>query len=146
MVAEGREARRAYITTVARKRLHQQSFRERVLRAYRERCSLCRLGHSELLEAAHIVPDREPEGVPEVSNGISLCKLHHAAFDSFLLAITPEYRVEIRRDLLEETDGPMLQHGLKEMHERSIILPTERTSWPDPDALDARYQRFKRAS
>jgi hypothetical protein len=23
---------------------------------------------------------------------------------------------------------------------------SDRTSWPDPDALDARYQRFKRAS
>lgn len=146
VVAEGRDARRAYITTMARRRLHQRSFRERVLHAYRERCALCRLGHHELLDAAHIIPDREPEGMPTVRNGVSLCKLHHAAFDSLLLAITPDYQVEIRRDLLEEHDGPMLQHGLKEMHERNIILPSDRDDWPDPDALDARYQRFKLAS
>ncbi len=144
--AEGRDARRAYITTAVRQRLHQRSFRERVLRAYQERCALCRLRHYELLDAAHIIPDREPEGIPSVRNGISLCKLHHAAFDSLLLGITPDYRVEIRRDLLEEHDGPMLQHGLKEMHESRIILPHNREHWPDRDALNVRYQRFKLAS
>jgi hypothetical protein len=28
-----------------------------------------------LLEAAHIVADRDPEGEPRVSNGLALCKL-----------------------------------------------------------------------
>lgn len=34
--------RRAYITRVVQARLHQQSFRERVLEAYRNQCALCR--------------------------------------------------------------------------------------------------------
>ncbi len=37
--------------------MHQQEFRQRVLRAYRERCAICRLRHEELLDAAHILPD-----------------------------------------------------------------------------------------
>lgn len=76
------ELRRRYVTRLVRQRLHQQAFRERVLEAYREHCAICRLRHHELLEAAHIVADTDPEGEPLVSNGLALCKLHHAAFDA----------------------------------------------------------------
>jgi putative restriction endonuclease len=146
VVSAADDVRRAYITTIVRQRLHQRSFRERVLRAYREQCSLCRLRHYELLDAAHIIPDTEPEGLPSVRNGISLCRFHHAAFDALLLGITPDYTVEIRIDVLKEIDGPMLQHGLKELHEARIVLPRDKQSWPDQQALDLRYQRFRLAS
>jgi hypothetical protein len=53
-----------------------------VLAAYRHQCSLCRLKHEELLDAAHIIPDADPEGEPVVSNGLALCRLHHSAFDN----------------------------------------------------------------
>jgi len=52
-----------------------------------------------------------------------LCKLHHAAFDCFIIGITPDYKIELRKDILDENDGPMLQHGLKEFHGNRIILP-----------------------
>src|SRR5271157_1510144 len=146
VVSEADDVRRAYITTTIRQRLHQRSFRERVLRAYREQCALCRLRHYELLDAAHIIPDTEPEGLPSVRTGISLCRFHHAAFDALLLGITPDYTVEIRIDVLKEKDGPMLQHGLKELHEARIVLPRDRQSWPDQQALELRYQRFRLAS
>jgi len=77
------EPRRAYVTAVVQRRLHQVAFRERVIRAYEERSALCRLRHRELLDAAHITPDRDELGDPVVSNGMALCKLHHAAFDQF---------------------------------------------------------------
>ena len=56
-----------------------------------------RLRHQELLEAAHIVADRDPEGEPKVRNGLALCKLHHAAFDCHIIGVNPDYRVEDRR-------------------------------------------------
>ena len=56
------EARRAYITAAVKVRLYQQLFRERVLNAYHSQCSLCRLTHLELLDAAHIIPDNASEG------------------------------------------------------------------------------------
>ncbi|MGA7801614.1 MAG: HNH endonuclease [Gammaproteobacteria bacterium] len=135
-------ARRSYITATVRQRVHQRSFRERVLRAYRQQCALCRLRHEELLDAAHIIPDTEPDGEPVVDNGLALCKLHHAAFDRQFLGIRPDYVVEVRRDILEESDGPMLLHGLKEMHERQIWVPRDRGSRPKQDLLARRYQRF----
>ncbi len=144
-VLEGVEARRAYITSTVKTRLHQRGFREKVLNAYRTQCSLCRLKHTELLDAAHIIPDNEPDSTPTVDNGISLCKLHHAAFDSFLLGITPDFKIEVRKDILHEHYGPMLQHGLKELHTNKIILPSSKKLWPNREFLDRRYQKFMAA-
>jgi len=143
---EGPDARRAYITYTARRRLHQRTFRERVLKAYQEQCALCRLRHYPLLDAAHIIPDAHPDGEPTVQNGVALCKLHHAAFDAMMVGIGPDYIVEVRRDLLEEIDGPMLQHGLKDMHGQRLILPHDPASWPDQSALEQRFDQFRHAS
>lgn len=134
--------RRGYITTVVRKRIHQSAFRERVIDAYRRQCALCRLKHKELLDAAHIVPDSDPDGEPVVSNGLSLCKLHHAAFDRHFISVRPDYVIEVRRDVLEEEDGPMLRHGLQGMHGQRIQLPGRMAARPDRELLDQRHRRF----
>ena len=137
--------RRAYVTATVRRRLHQQGFRERVLHAYKKQCALCELRRSELLDAAHIVPDSEPRGIPEVKNGISMCKLHHAAYDRRVIGIDSDHQVHVREDVLNEIDGPMLQHGLQEMHGRRLILPRSQEQWPDRELLDERFQLFTEA-
>lgn len=137
---------RRYVVSTFRRRVHQRAFRERVLDAYREQCAVCRLRHQELLDAAHIVADAEDEGDPVVSNGLALCKLHHAAFDSFFLTVRPDYTIEIRQSILAETDGPMLLVGLKQMHDQPIQLPHSVRDRPDPARLEIRYERFLRAS
>lgn len=121
------EIRRSYITVLAVQRLHQARFRERVLAAYRDTCAICRLRHRELLEAAHILPDGHPQGEPIVSNGLALRKLHHAAFDAYIVGIRPDHVIEVRRDVLEEIDGPMLRHGLQAIAGTVLQLP--RVSW-----------------
>jgi len=138
-------ARRAYVTRTIRQRVHQVAFRERVIRAYQQRCALCSLRHQELLDAAHIIPDRDPEGEPLVSNGIALCKLHHAAFDRFFFAIRPDYSIEVRRSILDETDGPMLVVGLQRIHGQQILLPRRPIDRPDPARLERRYGEFLQA-
>jgi putative restriction endonuclease len=140
------EARRAYITTVTRRRLHQEGFRRRVLRAYQERCAICQLRHDELLEAAHILPDGHPLGEPVVPNGLALCKLHHAAFDRHVLGIRPNLTIELRVDILEEIDGPMLEHGLQRFQGKAIGVPRHPALRPNPDFLAERYELFRRAS
>ena len=140
------EIRRSYATVVTQRRVHQQSFRERVIAAYGQRCSICSLKHPELLEAAHIIADSDPRGLPEVPNGISLCRLHHAAFDRRLLGIRPDRVVQIRKALLEEPDGPMLEHGLKRFHDRAITVPRRESQRPRTDYLAERYEQFMRAS
>jgi putative restriction endonuclease len=140
------EVRRAYVTRLARQRLHQLMFRQRVLRAYLDSCSVCRLRHTELLDAAHIVPDADPGGDPVVPNGLALCKLHHAAFDRHIIGIRPDLIVDVRHDILEEVDGPMLRHGLQELQgNRLLVIPGRREDKPNPDFLAQRYERFRLA-
>jgi len=136
--------RRQYITATVKHRVHQRSFRERVLNAYRKQCALCQFRHDELLDAAHIIPDGEPGGDPVVVNGIALCKFHHAAFDKFFLGINPDYVIQIRSDILDEDDGPMLLHGLKSMHGKRIILPRSSSSRPSQERLEQRFDKFLR--
>lgn len=147
MVSEDRTAiRREYVTTIVRRRVHQQAFRARVIEAYRTHCAFCRLRHQELLDAAHITADSVEAGEPVVSNGLSLCKLHHAAFDRHFLTVRPDYTIEVRRSILEEEDGPMLLHGLKGMHDQPIYLPREASLQPDRDRLEERYAAFRAVS
>ena len=95
-----------------------------------------------MLDAAHIVPDTEPEGEPIVSNGIALCRLHHAAFDRFFVAVRPDHIIEVREDVLEEIDGPTLQHAIQGLHGQLIVLPRKVEERPAPELLSLRYDRF----
>lgn len=136
--------RRSYITQSVLYRAHQRKFRERVIAAYRNQCALCRLKHIELLDAAHIIGDREEHGDPIVQNGLSLCKIHHAAFDHNIIGINPDYQVVVRQDILEEIDGPMLKFGLQSLENSRLILPSNRKDWPDKERLEKRFDLFLR--
>jgi putative restriction endonuclease len=134
------------MTRAAVVRLHQAAFRQRVLRAYNRSCTVCRLRHSELLDAAHILPDVHERGEPVVSNGLALCKIHHAAFDTNILGIRPDRVVEMRDDVLEEIDGPMLRYGLQQLHGGVIKVPRRPEHQPDPESLEERYELSRAAS
>lgn len=139
------EVARAYASTQALRRLHQAKFRTLVLNAYSETCAICRLrGFPDLLDAAHIQGDAA-QGSARVSNGLALCKIHHAAFDRNVLGIRPDYVIEINRRVLDAVDGPMLRHGLQERHGERIHHPSSSTKRPDPSLLEARYEAFRDA-
>ncbi|NYG59418.1 putative restriction endonuclease [Nocardioides daedukensis] len=136
----------AYRQQLTKLRLHQRPFRAAVLRAYRTACAVCSFRHSELLDAAHIHEDGAG-GRPVVTNGLTLCKMHHAAYDRKILGITPSYEVRINADVLQEVDGPMLRHGIQEFHgQQLMVLPERRTERPDPLLLEERFQAFLNAS
>ena len=133
---------RRYAERIVRQRLHQPAFRARVMHAYVTTCAVCNLKHADLLDAAHIISDADIRGLALVTNGIALCKIHHAAYDRNLLGITPEYEVRIDGDLLNEIDGPMLRHGLQDMHGRPLTLPKKSSEQPSREALAARFAEF----
>jgi putative restriction endonuclease len=132
---------RRYVFRETRVRVHQARFRARVVPAYGERCAICRLREAQLLDAAHITGDREDEGEPIVSNGLSLCSIHHRAFDQDLVGIAPNYEVHVARQLLDEEDGPMLDL-LKRFHGESIVMPVRKMWYPDRARLEERFARF----
>jgi putative restriction endonuclease len=143
VAAAGRVAERQYSLELTLRRLHQVVFRPKVLRAYQSQCALCRLRHPPLLDAAHILPDHHHRGDPVVPNGLAMCKIHHAAYDANIIGIRPDCVVEVRNDILTEIDGPMLRHGLQEMHGTTILLPRSRDDYPDPDRLGERWEQFR---
>jgi putative restriction endonuclease len=130
----------------AKQRLHQALFREAVIAAYNGRCALSGLPEPPLLDAAHIVSDRDERlGQPVVPNGIPLSKIHHAAFDAHLIGIDPDYRLHVSGRLLVKTNGPMLE-GLKRLNGGAIHLPTRHRDCPDRDRLARRFERFRAAA
>ncbi len=92
-----------------------------------------------------ILPDGHPRGEPIVPNGLALCKLHHAAFDAYILGIRPDHVIEVREDILREEDDPMLRHGLQEIAGSVIQLPRSERERPRSDFLAERYELFRKA-
>jgi putative restriction endonuclease len=137
---------RAYATGEARHRLHQQRFKLNVMRAYRHRCTICTLRERDLVQAAHIVPDGEPDGIAAVINGLALCAIHHLAYDRNLLGIDPDGVVHIADRLRREIDGPMLRTGLQGFHGAHIALPHRPEDRPDQTRLGTRFARFLRVA
>jgi putative restriction endonuclease len=134
---------RRYALREVKQRLHQASFREAVISAYNGRCALSGLPEPLLLDAAHIIADRdELMGQPLVINGIPLSKIHHAAFDAHLIGIDPDLRIHVADRLMEQQDGPLLE-ALKHLHHGKLHLPTRPRDRPDRDRLAIRFEAFK---
>ncbi len=134
---------RRYALRMVKERLHQATFREAVLYAYGGRCAITGLPETQLLDAAHIIADGdEVLGQPVVPNGLSLSKIHHAAFDAHLIGIDPNYQMYVSDRLLDQEDGPMLQ-ALKQLKGSGLHLPSRTRDHPDRDRLARRFEIFK---
>jgi putative restriction endonuclease len=131
---------KAYAETIVMARLHQAHFRRQTLDAYRNRCCICELQERPLLDAAHILADRLPEGVATVRNGLAMCPTHHRAFDRDIVLVTEDYKVEVRRDRLEHADAEATQRMILDFHGRPIRLPKEERFWPDSALLRGRME------
>ena len=137
---------RRYALQTVKQRLHQASFREAVITAYNGRCALSGLPEQRLLDAAHIISDKDEQlGQPVVPNGLPLSKIHHAAFDAHLIGIDPDYRLHVSERLLDLHDGPMLE-ALKQLDGGVLHLPARVKDYPDQDRLARRYEQFRVAA
>jgi putative restriction endonuclease len=115
--------------------------------ARRDRHASRHLPEPRLLDATHIVMDADEQlGQPIVSNGLPLTKLHHAAFDTHLIGIDPDYGIHVSERLLEIHDGPFLELGLKGIAGTLIERPRRVEDRPDRDRLALRFEQFKKAA
>ena len=145
-VAPESVSERRYALQTVKQRLHQASFREAVITAYNGRCALSGLPEQRLLDAAHIISDKDERlGQPVVPNGLPLSKIHHAAFDAHFIGIDPDYRLHVSERLLDLHDGPMLE-ALKQLDGGILHLPKRTQDYPDRDRLARRYEQFKVAA
>ena len=121
----------------------EPALKEALRTAYKGRCALSGLPEALLLDAAHIISDKDEKlGQPVVPNGIPLSKIHHAAFDAHLIGIDPDYGLHVSDRLLVQKDGPMLD-ALKRLNGGTIHLPDRIKDRPDRERLAQRYERFK---
>jgi putative restriction endonuclease len=137
---------RRYAEAITRRRLHQPLFRARVLEAYESRCSMCQLRHASLLDASHILDDKHALGQPIVPNGLALCKIHHAGFDQNIIGVSPDLKISVRRDILDEVDGPMLKYGIQALEGQRLTVPRLRIAAPDRERLAVRFADFQTAA
>ena len=76
---------------------------------------------------------------------MALCHLHHTAFDKNFIGVRPDYVIEVRQDILNESDGPTLRFAIQGLHETKILVPENRLLRPNPELIRMRYDRFRRS-
>lgn len=109
-------------------------FRPAVLQAYSFRCAICDLS-LKLVDAAHIIPVSHPKSRDIVTNGMALCKLHHAAYDNALVGVRPDYGIVVNPKRIEILDRLKLTNGLEGF--KAGLLPSIR----HPASLEVRPDR-----
>ena len=115
-------------------------FAPSVKREYDFACALC-ITQLGIIEAAHIIPASEPDGVDEVWNGVALCPNHHRLFDSRLFVIDQDLIVRIdqpRLDFLVEANREVGHELLTNHADKSVLPPT---FWDEDEELRARMQK-----
>ncbi|GIE34094.1 hypothetical protein Ait01nite_071390 [Actinoplanes italicus] len=89
-------------------RVGQHRFARDVLRNHDHQCVFCGLAVAfdgrrtpRLLLASHIKPWRDCDSRErlDIANGLTACPTHDVAFDTGLITVTPELRIEVRPDL-----------------------------------------------
>src|SRR5215212_1005505 len=120
-LTEAREAPKREVTS----RLGQQRFRFKVFKRYGYACALCGISVAEVLDAAHLVPDRK-KGSHDPKNGIVLCAVHHRALDAGLFAIEPNsleicYRASGPDALALRVAHQTLSHLPENPHKEALV-------------------------
>ncbi len=126
---------------IVKQRVNQSFFRSAVMCSYDFRCCISGVGNSELLEACHILDwseDKNNRSNPE--NGLCLNSLFHKAYDKYLIAITPDYKIIISDEMIEKTEDESFKCYLLGLQNKKLILPNR--FYPKPDFLDYHYQKY----
>jgi putative restriction endonuclease len=112
-------------------------FAQRVLSAYSYACAVCgiQLG---LIEAAHILPVAAFGSTDQTSNGISLCRIHHRAYDSCLINIAPDLTIRVSEAKLKRLRREGRSAGeeqLLELDGRGLLIVPSPPDNPNPTYL-----------
>lgn len=149
-----RERKRWQIWAASRRDAASARFRKEVRTAYQHRCVMCGncfpatvCNNKPGIDAAHILPWAVYD-LDKIYNGVTLCKLHHWAFDEEILLIVfreGKYYVELSeaaKSHLREPDFSIdfLQQVVGEIPRR--YLPGKTTDWPSPNLLEHRNAEF----
>ena len=133
---------RRYAVFSTKKALRDIGFRNRVLTAYGNKCALCGL-QLKLLDAAHILPVFHADSTDETSNGVSLCTLHHRAYDRGFVTFDERYGTHVNEEMVKDFRKTSHDGGIDDFRriiKPLIILPPDRRDRPNPDFVKATNQ------
>ncbi|MBW4449972.1 MAG: HNH endonuclease [Spirirestis rafaelensis WJT71-NPBG6] len=123
-------------------------FRRSIIHIYEYQCAVCRLkfnikpvdirSYINIVDAAHIKP-LSVSSNNQLSNGISLCKNHHWAFDNGCFGIDDKnYSIIVSNKFSEEcltTVESLKIIPMKSYQGQKIFLPIKEKYRPNPEAL-----------
>lgn len=117
--------------------LRDRKFSEHVLKAYNHRCAFCGI-QLRLLDAAHILPVSHPDSNDKVNNGISLCALHHRAYDTALVSFDEKYQIKVSNISVDILGKDSRDGGIDEFIKAlkpSLLLPQIQASYPSSQMI-----------
>lgn len=126
-----------------KRKARNAAFSNNIKELYEYRCAVCGIkrfnkkGNPEV-EAAHIYP-KEKNGPDKLINGISLCKLHHWAFDNGLLSITDDYKVIVPTEINDDKN----YEDITKFRGQKILLPAKNQFKPHKLYLEAHRKMHK---
>jgi hypothetical protein len=119
------------------------AFGNNVKAAYSHKCAMCGLPIN-LIVGAHIYPASAPDSPDIVSNGISLCQNHHAAFDNHDLWINPDdYTLKFSPEVTELIEVEESVANFVNNTYGTIALPAIENHKPSVEMLRKRYQYYE---
>ncbi|NEW46469.1 hypothetical protein GV794_10570 [Nocardia cyriacigeorgica] len=96
-----------------------------------------------MLEAAPIVPDAHEHGIADIPNGLSLCRIHHTAYDRNLIGVFSDMKIHVGEEIMSAAnEGPILELGLQQLDKADLQLPIARKFYPSEQRLAARFEQF----
>ena len=129
-------------TAIVRQRVNQRFFHDAVFCSYENRCCITGINQSPLLEACHISSWKsDVKNRTNPKNGLCMNILFHRAYDSYLMAVTPDYDILISEQMIDATKEDTFRQYLQGLNGKQIILP-EKFS-PDKDLLAIHYEQFR---
>lgn len=132
--ASSEDARKRALAEVVR-RQGQQSFRKKLLKAYKGMCAITGTSVTVTLEGAHITPYLGPK-TNHISNGILLRADIHTLFDLGLMSIDPVKLTVCVSSLLAGSEYVALQG-------KAILLPDVAGDHPSGKALEQHHAEFQ---
>jgi putative restriction endonuclease len=129
-------------TASVKLRRGQEYFRDAVLNNFGGRCGVTGLAVRELLVASHILPwGKHPAERLDVRNGLSLSRLHDAAFDRYLIAFDDKFRLLLSPRLKSELSQRAVAENFGAYAGEPLQIP-EDAALPDSAFLAEHRRRF----
>ena len=122
------------------------TFRRNVVSLYGQKCAFCKLriisrDSGDIVDGAHIKPFSRFKD-DSYTNGLSLCKNHHWAFDHGWFSIDDNYKIIIPGDRFIE-EPPEASKRMQEFQGELIHLPNQIDFHPRSEALEWHRQHWQ---